>query len=137
VPGGGRWAERAALGPNRLPAVDRILGAGRGRRLAWVLALLGVCAVTLPVALALASTRSVGVRDSYFSVKRLTISRGTKVRWSWGGVLNHNVTVKSGPSRFHSRTQVTGSYSHTFTKRGTYKLYCSIHPGMTMTVVVR
>jgi plastocyanin len=52
-------------------------------------------------------------------------------------VLNHNVTVRSGPSTFHSRTQAQGSYSHVFTRPGTYALYCTIHPSMKMTVVVR
>jgi plastocyanin len=45
--------------------------------------------------------------------------------------------VHTGPSSFSSRTQVRGSYSHTFTKRGTYRLVCTVHPKMRMTVVVR
>ena len=30
-----------------------------------------------------------------------------------------------------------GSFSHIFTKKGTYQLVCTIHPMMKMTVVVR
>lgn len=86
---------------------------------------------------ALAATHTVFVRDSYFSVKTLTISRGSRVSWQWKGALNHNVSVKSGPVRFHSRTQYSGSYSHTFLRSGTYRLYCTLHPYMKMTVVVR
>ena len=57
--------------------------------------------------------------------------------WKWAGALLHNVTVKSGPAKFDSRNQLRGSYTHRFTVRGTYHLYCTLHPDMTMTVVVR
>lgn len=112
--------------------------ARRSRLIARTAAALVVCAVAFPAVSALASSsRSVKVADSYFSVKHVTISRGTKVRWIWNGVLYHNVKVKSGPVKFHSPTQVAGSYSYTFSRRGTYVLYCQVHPGMKMTVVVR
>ena len=97
-----------------------------------------VAAVALMSVSALASSPApVKVGDNYFGVKRLTIGKGTRVTWRWAGVLNHNVTVSSGPSKFHSRTQAVGSFSHVFTKPGTYSLYCTIHKQMKMTVVVR
>lgn len=105
-----------------------------------VLALLTVmtAAAALTAVSALASSApAVNVRDNYFSVKHLTVNRGTRVSWKWAGVLYHNVSVRSGPSRFHSRTQVLGSFSHLFTARGTYSLYCTLHKSMRMTVVVR
>jgi plastocyanin len=52
-------------------------------------------------------------------------------------VLRHNVAVQSGPSKFRSRTQVSGTFSHTFTKAGTYHLYCTLHRYMKMTIVVK
>jgi plastocyanin len=107
------------------------------RRLVAMLAITAaVLAGSSVVALA-ASTSQVKVGDNFFNVKRLTVGSGARVTWKWTGVLNHNVTVRSGPSRFHSRTQARGSYSHVFTKPGTYSLYCTIHPFMKMTVVVR
>ena len=81
--------------------------------------------------------KPVKVNDHAFSVRTLTIQRGTRVRWNWVGVLLHNVTVKSGPSKFHSATQVSGSFSHVFRRRGTYRLYCTLHTFMKMTVIVR
>ena len=42
-----------------------------------------------------------------------------------------------GTGQFISRIQLKGTYSHRFTVRGTYKLFCSLHPGMVMTVTVR
>ena len=53
-----------------------------------------------------------------------------------GRFLRHNVAVRRGPSKFKSRTLVRGSFSHTFTKAGTYHLYCTLHPYMKMTIVV-
>ena len=53
------------------------------------------------------------------------------------GTKFHNVTVQSGPTKFHSKTQVRGTFSYTFAKPGTYHLYCSIHLNMKMTIVVK
>ena len=104
----------------------------------WVLVATALLAAVLAVsALAATSTRSVKVGDNFFRPTDITIRAGTKVEWKWAGVLVHNVTVRSGPVRFHSRTQVRGSFSHVFTKRGTYALVCTIHPSMTETVTVR
>ena len=95
--------------------------------------LIGVFAVS-----ALASSgKTVKVGDNYYGPKSLTVGRGTKVTWKWVGVLKHNVVVHAGPSAFSSKTQVRGSYSHTFTKKGTYQLVCTIHPSMKMTVVFK
>ena len=52
-------------------------------------------------------------------------------------MLKHNVVVHTGPAFFSSKTQVRGSYSHVFTRKGTYALVCTVHPKMKMTVVVR
>jgi plastocyanin len=95
--------------------------------------LIGVFAVS---ALAF-SGKTVRVGDNYYGPKSLTVGRGTKVTWKWVGVLKHNVVVHTGPSAFSSKTQVRGTYSHTFTKKGTYRLVCTIHPSMKMTVVVK
>jgi plastocyanin len=107
----------------------------RHRRLRALLALTVLLAAVSSVAMAATST--VLVKDSYFSAKTLTVSRGGKVTWKWAGYLNHNVSVRTGPVKFHSRTQYTGTYTHTFLRKGTYHLYCTLHPFMKMTVVVR
>jgi plastocyanin len=83
------------------------------------------------------SGKTVKVADNYYGPKSLTVGKGTKVTWNWVGVLKHNIVVHKGPSSFDSKTQVRGSYSHTFTKTGTYQLVCTVHPSMKMTVVVR
>jgi plastocyanin len=99
----------------------------------------GLAAAIAVPALAASATKKVRVGPQFsFSPKTLTIKKGTKVSWKWAGGLPHNVTVTSGPAKFHSKTQTSGSYSHLFTKKGTYKLVCTIHKalGMKMTVKV-
>jgi plastocyanin len=87
---------------------------------------------------ALAATKSVQVKDNVFVAKSITVKKGTTVKWVWKGKAAHNVTVTKGPAKFHSTTQVKGSFSKKLTKAGTYTILCTIHaPGMKMTVKVR
>jgi plastocyanin len=104
-----------------------------------ILIALAVMAATLVAAPALAAgSNSVKVGDSFFRPGKITIGRGTKVTWNWGGVLLHNVTVKSGPVKFHSKTFVTGRFSHTFTRKGKYVIFCTLHPtNMRETIIVK
>jgi plastocyanin len=74
--------------------------------------------------------------DLRFHPKKLKVHKGTKVLWKWDGMLLHNVTVTKGPVKFHSKTMTSGTYSHTFKKKGTYTLVCTVH-GFKMTVKVR
>jgi plastocyanin len=107
------------------------------RRLRALL-VLTVLMVAVSAVTALASSgKTVKVADNFYGPKSLTVTKGTKVSFKWVGVLRHNVVVRSGPAEFSSKTQVRGSYSHTFTKKGSYQLVCTIHPSMKMTVVVR
>jgi plastocyanin len=86
---------------------------------------------------AFGATKTVAVKDNFFSPKSISISKGTKVTWKWRGTAFHNVTVKKGPQKFHSKTISSGSYSHTFKTAGTYTLVCTVHlPNMKMTVKV-
>jgi plastocyanin len=84
------------------------------------------------------TTKTVSVKDDFFSPKKLTISKGSKVKWVWKGTERHNVAVANGPSNFRFGTRKTGSKTHTFTKRGTYSIVCTIHaPDMHMTIKVK
>jgi len=68
----------------------------------------------------------------------VTVRRGGTVTWTWNdGRVSHNVT-SSGTKRFKSSTtKATGTYRVRFTKAGTYRYICTIHPGMLGKVVVR
>lgn len=73
------------------------------------------------------------VNDSY-QPSTLTVSAGTQVTWTWntcsadgyGGQTcgSHSVTFDDGVT---SPTQDNGTYSRTFTTKGTYTYHCVIH----------
>ncbi len=99
----------------------------------------GVLAAT-----ALAATKTVKVGDNWFvrstsGTPTVTVKAGDTVRWSFVGDAPHNVSVKKGPARFTSRTKSSGIYRRRVTKRGTYKIVCTIHGGrdQSMRLVVR
>jgi len=105
-----------------------------------LLALSAVAATTAALAIpALAGTKTVKVGDDYFvrsgKAPVVKVSKGTTVKWVWRGKVAHNV-IGSGASSFHSKTQVSGSFSKKFRKRGTWSVICSIHPGMAMKLKV-
>ena len=118
----------------------------RARRLlagGAALALIGALWGGLGVAAGAASTTgtanaaSVKLGDNFFQPTKLTVTAGTKVTWTWTGSNTHNVTVVGGPQKFHSGDQSSGTYTHTMTKVGTYRIVCTFHPGMVMTLKVK
>ena len=90
---------------------------------------------------ALAATSTVKVGDNWFvrssGVPTVTVKRGDTVRWRWVGDAPHNVTVRSGPTKFKSRTQTSGSFSKRLTRKGTYRIICTIHGASDQSMVLR
>jgi len=92
-----------------------------------------------------AARKTVAVGDNYFTPKTLTVKRGTTVTWRWPGYDGagdvHDIGLVSGPKgvkRFRSEAAATGyRFSRKLTVAGTYKLGCSLHHTMRMTVRVR
>lgn len=85
-----------------------------------------------------ASTKTVLVKDDFFSPHKLTISKGAKVKWVWKGNEGHNIAVANGPTSFRASTRKKGTFTHTFKKKGTYSIVCTIHaPDMHMTIKVK
>jgi plastocyanin len=81
---------------------------------------------------AFAATTTVKVGDIFFVKKgaknpTVTAKTGATVKWTWAGKFPHNVTVKSGPVKFKSKTIKKGTFSKKITKAGTYKIFCSVH----------
>ena len=78
------------------------------------------------------------LRDIAFSPKSLTIARGSTVTFRWrDDDTAHNV-VSQGAKRFKSiATRETGSQSRKFTRAGTYRYVCTLHPGMAGRITVR
>jgi plastocyanin len=57
------------------------------------------------------------------------IAQGSTLRWRFWGETLHTVTVADGPQGFSSPNLSDGrEFSHRFTRPGTYRLYCSLHP---------
>jgi plastocyanin len=85
---------------------------------------------TAPVA-----TNSVTVRNDFFDPVNASIQRGTTVTWTWAqGASQHNVVFTDGAS---SQTQATGTYTRTFSNAGTYNYSCTLHAGMSGSIVVQ
>jgi plastocyanin len=71
-----------------------------------------------------------------FSPSSITVSINTTVKWTNKDSMAHTVTADDGT--FDSGTvSAGGTYSHTFTKAGTFGYHCAIHSGMTGTVIVQ
>jgi plastocyanin len=80
----------------------------------------------------------VDLGTSYYAPAKLTVKKGDRVRFTWHPSFDlHDVNVKSGPQRFHSPLQASGTWTRRFTKHGRYVLYCSQHSDMGMTLVVK
>jgi plastocyanin len=83
------------------------------------------------------NVRSTWVGDYRYGAQRVTVQRGTKFTWRFIGTVPHDVTLVSGPVGFSSPwTEKGGTFAHTFSRPGTYKLFCSLHPAR-MTQIIR
>jgi plastocyanin len=108
----------------------------------------GVVVLLLALAVGVAATsaapekrgsKTVKVDDDFFSPTSLTVSSGTKVKFNWVGTGKHNVVKKKGPGGAFSSSTTSAqgvNFTHKFSKSGTYKLFCTIHPDMKMKVNV-
>ncbi len=82
--------------------------------------------------------RGTWVGDYAFGAQRVTLKRGTMFTWRFVGAVEHDITLASGPVGFASPSVKRGTYSFRFSRAGTYKLFCSLHPArMTQIVNVR
>ena len=92
-----------------------------------------------------AARKTVTVGDNYFTSQSLTVKRGTKVTWRWPGYEEagdvHDVGLMKGPRgvrKFRSEAASTDySYSRKLSVPGSYRLGCSLHEGMRMSIKVR
>jgi plastocyanin len=76
------------------------------------------------------------MKGSAYLPNRIEIDAGTTVQWKNLDALIHTVTAVD--KSFDSGViAADGSYSHTFTKAGSYPVYCVAHPFMKATIVVK
>ena len=83
----------------------------------------------------------VQMKNIQFDPRTVTVRKGSTVQWTNEDSVNHDVTKVSGPGpKFSSGSGNLASgdsYQQTFRTAGTIKYRCTIHPGMTGTIVVR
>ena len=92
-----------------------------------------------------ARKKTIHIGDNYFAPATVKVKKNTVVTWKWpsfdmaGDV--HDVKLKSGPKgvkKFHSSPGTAGfSYKRTLKKPGVYKIVCTLHEEMKMTIRVR
>jgi len=81
-------------------------------------------------------TVAIDVDNFKFSVATLEVAAGTTVTWTNHDDVPH--TVVSTTKAFKSAPLDTGdSFSFTFKEAGTFPYFCSLHPHMTASVVVK
>jgi plastocyanin len=84
------------------------------------------------------SVFSTWMSDFAYGAQRVTLRRGAIFRWTFAGPSRHDVTLASGPEGFASPSRARGTFAFRFRQKGTYRLFCSLHPTeMTQIVNVR
>jgi plastocyanin len=79
-------------------------------------------------------TVTVAVKDNFYSPKKVAVAVGDKVTWKWKGFSIHDVKVVKGPQKFESKKQSSGTFSRVIKKPGAYRIVCTLHPGMEMSL---
>ena len=85
-----------------------------------------------------AGTNQVTIDNFTFTPSQLTVAVGTTVTWTNRDDIPHTVVSRENPRAMKSPVLDTDdSVSFTFNTPGTYGFFCSLHPHMQGTVVVR
>lgn len=119
----------------------------KGVRISWfrtaamaslILLSAGSKSVTVNAQQGAPASAEVKVDNFSFSPATLTVAAGTTVTWTNRDDIPHTVVSTDDPRAFKSKVLDTDEkFSFTFSKAGTYPYFCSVHPKMTGTVVVK
>lgn len=91
---------------------------------------------TMTRAAAPAPATAVQIDNFTFKAPVTTVKVGTTVTWTNGDDIPHTVVSKDGV--FKSKVLDTGDrFSFTFAKPGQFGYFCSLHPHMTGTIIVK
>ena len=81
------------------------------------------------------ASNQVSIGNDFFSAASIVVPAGTTVTWTWNsGSTEHNVTFADATSGDRSGG---ASYSRQFIAPGTFAYHCTLHPGMTGSVLVQ
>jgi plastocyanin len=79
---------------------------------------------------------AISIDNFTFKAQVVTVKPGTTVTWTNGDDIPHTVVSKTG--LFKSKVLDTGDrFSFTFAKPGQFGYFCSLHPHMTGTIIVK
>lgn len=73
------------------------------------------------------------LRPASFEPETIEVGVGEEVTWRWQEKVSHNIVGKGGIDK---KVADSGTYSRAFEEKGTYDYRCTIHPGMTGSIVV-
>ncbi len=103
-----------------------------------LIAQLAGLAVSAATTVTYAADTEVTIDNFSFTPATLSIAPGTTVIWTNRDDIPHTITDARDPRATRSPPLDTGErYSRTFATAGTFGYFCSLHPHMTGTVVVR
>jgi plastocyanin len=95
-------------------------------------------ATVATVATGAVTPSTVTIDNFAFAPAMLTVAPGTKIVWDNKDEEPHTVVSADGGLTFKSPALDTDDkFSFTFDKPGTYKYFCSVHPHMVGTIVVK
>ena len=107
------------------------------RALAGALAL-ALIAPAVPASPAPPSAVTVRIDNFTFGPSALAVPPGTTVTWINQDDIPHTIVSSDGGKSFRSKVLDTGDrFSFTFARAGRFGYFCSIHPHMTGTVLVK
>lgn len=110
-------------------------------RHAAVLSMLCLCCGVAMAAKTTATPRAavtqVEIRNFAFAPNTMTVAAGTRVVWTNRDEEPHVITSAGKQFTSSPALDTSDTYAVTFSKPGTYAYYCSIHPMMVGTIIVK
>lgn len=90
-------------------------------------------------AVAVRSAKTVTLKNIAFNREVTTIKAGQRVTWKWqdGPYVEHNIHSVGKPRFAGSSAKSAGTYTVRFTRKGTYRYTCTLHPGMNGRILVK
>lgn len=77
-----------------------------------------------------------GAGSASFQPGSLTVNRGTMVTWQNSDSITHSV-VSATPGLFNGEMGPSGAFEFKFDNAGSFPYSCTIHAGMTGSIIVR
>jgi len=94
--------------------------------------------VAVSIGLAMAGEAVVAQKDKKFGKDAIAVGVGDTVKFVNEDSVAHNVHSRGAAETFDLGVQKPGETSgHTFSKPGTYKVRCAIHPKMKLDITVK